>query len=129
MSTEPWQCIKIMPQRSASLTHGVRLVWHWAAVGNHIMRVGRLSRLRADHAAAQDLGVAVGFRRDIKQQLDHSFVPAIGDGAVGGVPGEQAGCYTGRTSVKASLSASGRWPVSTASAWRNWLRLASSAGI
>ena len=37
--------------------------------------------MRADHAAAKDLAVAMGFRAVIKQQLGNAFITAIGDGA------------------------------------------------
>ena len=62
-------CIHLNPQR---------------ALANHVARV------RANHATAQDLAVAVGLGGVIKQQLGHTFVAAIGDGAAGGYPGEQA---------------------------------------
>ena len=42
---------------------------------NHVARVG------ADHAAAQNLAVAVGFGGIIKQQLGDTFIAAIGNGA------------------------------------------------
>ena len=47
-----------------------------------------VARMRADHAAAQDLAVAVGFWAVIKQQLGDTFVAAIGNGAAGCSPGE-----------------------------------------
>jgi hypothetical protein len=37
--------------------------------------------MRADHAAAQNLAVAVGFRAVVKQQLGDALVAAVGDGA------------------------------------------------
>jgi hypothetical protein len=40
----------------------------------------------ADHAAAQDLAVAMGFGRVVKQQLGDALVPAVGDGAAGRCP-------------------------------------------
>ena len=40
-----------------------------------------VTRMRADHAAAQDFAVAVGFWRVVKQQLGDTFIAAIGDGA------------------------------------------------
>jgi len=51
---------------------------------NHVARV------RADHASAQDLAVAVGFGAVVKQQFGHAFVAAVGNGAAGGRPREQA---------------------------------------
>ncbi len=53
-------------------------------LANHVARVG------ADHAAAQDLAMAVCFWGSIKQQLGHAFVAAIGYGTAGCGPGEQA---------------------------------------
>jgi hypothetical protein len=46
--------------------------------------------MRANHAAAQDLAVAVGLGAVIKQQLGDTLVAAISDGAAGCGPGEQA---------------------------------------
>ena len=40
-------------------------------------------RMRADHAAAQDLAVAVGFRAVVKQQLGNTFVSYVRNGAPG----------------------------------------------
>ena len=51
---------------------------------NHVARMG------ADHAAAQNLAVAVGFWGVVEQEFGDTFVAAVGDGAAGGVPGEQA---------------------------------------
>ena len=42
---------------------------------NHVASMG------ADHAAAQDLAVAMSFRAVVKQQLGDAFVTAIGNGA------------------------------------------------
>ena len=42
---------------------------------NHVACVG------ADHAATQDLAMAMRFIRIIEQELGHAFVSAIGDGA------------------------------------------------
>ena len=53
-------------------------------LANHVARVG------ADHAAAQDLAVAVGFGGVIKQQLGNAFIAAICNRGVGCGPGEQA---------------------------------------
>jgi hypothetical protein len=52
-------------------------------LADHVTRVG------ADHAAAQDLAVAVGFGAVVKQQLGDAFVAAIGNGAARCGPGEQ----------------------------------------
>jgi hypothetical protein len=51
-----------------------------------------VARVRADHATAQDLAVAVavGFGGVIKQQLGNAFIAAIGNRGVGCGPGEQA---------------------------------------
>ena len=46
-------------------------------LADHVARVG------ADHAAAQDLAMAVCFRRVIKQQFGDAFVAAIGNRAAG----------------------------------------------
>ena len=40
-----------------------------------------VASVRADHAAAEDLAVAVGLGAVIKQQLGDTFIPAIGDGS------------------------------------------------
>ena len=53
-------------------------------LANHV------ARMRANHAAAQDLAVAVCLGRIVKQQLGDAFVAAIGNGAAGCGPGEQA---------------------------------------
>jgi hypothetical protein len=47
-------------------------------------------RVRANHAAAQDLAVAVGFGGVVKQQLGDALVPAVGNGTARGCPWEQA---------------------------------------
>jgi hypothetical protein len=47
---------------------------------NHVTGV------RSHHAAAQDLAVAMGFGRVVKQQLGDALVPAVGDGAAGRCP-------------------------------------------
>ena len=52
-------------------------------LADHVARMG------ADHAAAQDLAVAMRLRRIIKQQLGDAFVAAIGNGAARSRPGEQ----------------------------------------
>jgi len=44
-------------------------------LANHVARVG------VDHAAAQNLAVAMRFGAVVKQQLGHAFVAAIGNGA------------------------------------------------
>ena len=63
-------------------------------IGTHFNRQrnfpNHVARICANHAAAQDLAVAVRFWRIIKQQLGDTFVAAIGDGAAGCRPGEQA---------------------------------------
>ena len=48
-----------------------------------------VARMRADHAAAQNLAVAVRFRAVVEQQLGLAFIAAIGNGAAGCSPGEQ----------------------------------------
>jgi hypothetical protein len=53
-------------------------------LANHVAGVG------ADHAAPQDLAVAVRFFTVVKQQLGDAFVAAIGDGATGCGSGEKA---------------------------------------
>ena len=45
---------------------------------DHVAGVG------ADHAAAQNLAVAMRFRAFVKQQLGDALVPAVGDGTAGG---------------------------------------------
>ena len=40
-----------------------------------------VARMRANHATAQHLAVAVGLIAVVKQQLGDTFVSAIGDGA------------------------------------------------
>ena len=40
-----------------------------------------VARKRADHAAAQDLAVAVRFRWVIEQQFDNAVVATVGNGA------------------------------------------------
>ena len=52
-------------------------------LANHV------TRMRAEHAAAQDLAVAVRFGGVIKQQLGDACVAAIGNGAAGGGLGKQ----------------------------------------
>jgi hypothetical protein len=51
----------------------------------HLNRQGdfanHVAGVRTHHAAAQDLAVAVGLRRIVKQQFGHAFVAAIGNGA------------------------------------------------
>ena len=63
-------------------------------VGAHLDRQGNLANhvasVCADHAAAQDFSVAVGLRAVVEQQLGDTFVAAIGNGAAGCRPGEQA---------------------------------------
>ncbi len=59
-----------------------------AAPGYQRHFANHVARMRADHAAAQDLAVAVGLGGVIKQQLGNPFVAPIGDGAVGCSPGE-----------------------------------------
>ena len=44
-------------------------------LADHVTRVG------ADHAAAKNLAVAVGFRRIVKQQFGNAFVAAVRNGA------------------------------------------------
>jgi hypothetical protein len=44
-------------------------------LANHVTDVG------ADHAAAEDFAVAVGFFAVVEEQLGDAFVSAIGDGA------------------------------------------------
>ena len=51
-------------------------------LANHVARVG------ADHAAAKDLAVAMRRFGIVKQQLGNALIPAGGDGAAGGGPGE-----------------------------------------
>ena len=62
-------------------------------IRTHLNRQSNLAnhvtRMRADHAAAQDLAVAMGLGAVIKQQLGDALVAAICDGAAGGGPGEQ----------------------------------------
>jgi len=49
-----------------------------------------VARVRADHAAAQNLAVAMGFRAIVKQQLDDAFIAAVDNGSPRGRPGKQA---------------------------------------
>ena len=53
-------------------------------LANHV------ARMRADHAAAQDLAVTVRLWAVIKKQFGDPFVAAVGNGAALGRPGEQA---------------------------------------
>ena len=53
-------------------------------LADHVAGVG------ADHAAAEDLAVTVGLWAVVKQQFGHAFVTAVGNGAAGSRPGEQA---------------------------------------
>jgi len=52
-------------------------------LANHVARV------RTHDAATQDLPVAVGLRRIIKEQLGETFVATIGNGTTRRGPGEQ----------------------------------------
>ena len=52
-------------------------------LADHVARMG------ADHAAAQDFAVAVGFRAVIKQQLGDTFVAAIGNRTTRRIPRKQ----------------------------------------
>ena len=60
----------------------------------HLNRQGDLTdhvaRMRADHAAAQDLAVTMRLWRVVEQQLGDAFVAPVGNGTAGGGPGEQA---------------------------------------
>ena len=49
-----------------------------------------VARMRAHHAAAQYLAVAVGFGGVVKQQFGHAFVAAVGNGTATCRPREQA---------------------------------------
>ena len=40
-----------------------------------------VARMRADHAATEDLAVTVGLIAVVKQQLGDTFIAAIGNGA------------------------------------------------
>ena len=53
-------------------------------LANHV------ARMRAHHAAAEDLAVAVCFGGVIKQKFGDAFVAAVGNGAARGGPREQA---------------------------------------
>ena len=61
-------------------------------VGAHLDGQGNLAnhvaRMPADHAAAQELAVAMRLRRVVEQQLGHALVAAIGDGTAGCCRGE-----------------------------------------
>jgi hypothetical protein len=61
-------------------------------VGAHLDGQGHLADhvagMGADDAAAQDAVAVLG--RIVEQQLGEAFVAAVGDGAAGGCPGEQA---------------------------------------
>jgi len=53
-------------------------------LANHVARVG------ANHAAAQDLAVAVGLGGIVKQQFGPAFVATVGNDAGSSGTGEQA---------------------------------------
>ena len=61
------------------------------AIGTHLDGqshfTNHVAGMRADHAAAQDLAVAIRLRTVVKQQLGDTYVTAIGNRAAGGGPG------------------------------------------
>ncbi len=63
-------------------------------ISTHLNRQGHFANhvacMGADHAAAQNLAVAMRLGRVIKQQFGDAFVATIGNGAAGSVPREQA---------------------------------------
>ena len=48
-----------------------------------------VARVRADHTAAQDLAVAMGFGAVIEQQLGHALIATVGNCTAGGAPRKQ----------------------------------------
>ena len=52
-------------------------------LANHV------ARMRADHATAQDLAVAMRLGAVVKQQLGEALVAAVGNGAARSRPGKQ----------------------------------------
>ena len=59
-------------------------------IGTHLDGQCHLSnhvtRMRANHAAAQNLAMAVRLRAVVKQQFGHAFIAAVGNGTAGCIP-------------------------------------------
>ncbi len=97
LAASPCSCRgPLQPHADAFAQRGVRMdgLADIDRIGAHLdgqrNLANHVARMRADHAAAQYLAVAMRFRRVVEQQLGEAFVAAIGKGAAGCGPGEQA---------------------------------------